>query len=75
MSRYPANFLFDLLLFDDSRNVDDAASTHGALPRLDFVFVTPFMSTLHTCPLHHFPLLRSNLGIILGEINFFPSKK
>ena len=74
MSRCPANFLFDLLLFDDSRNVDDAASTHGALPRLDFAFVAPFMSTLHTCPLHHFPLPSSNLGVILRKLNFFPQK-
>ena len=70
----PVNYLSDLFLFDNLRNVDITASTHRALPRLHFAFINPFISTLQTYPLCHASSLPSNLGIYIEALNFFHRK-
>jgi hypothetical protein len=71
----PTNYLSELLPFDNLRNVDIAASTHRALPRLHFAFVNPFISTLQAYPLCHASSLPSNLGIYVETLNFFHHKE
>ncbi len=71
---FSPSIFYDSFLFNDLRNVDDAASTHGALPRLHFTFTDPFMSTLHTHPLCHASSLPSNLDICIKALNFFHHK-
>jgi len=52
-SAAPARFMPELFPFYNLWNVDDAASTHRALPRLNFAFIDPFVFTLHACPICH----------------------
>lgn len=73
-SAAPVNYLSDLFLFDNLRNVDITASAHRALPRLHFAFISPFISALQAYPLCHASSLPSNLGIYIEALNFFHRK-
>jgi hypothetical protein len=58
----PTITYLDLFPFDNLGNVDNTGLTHGTLPWLNFAFIVPFVSTLHTNPLCHSSSLRLTLN-------------